>query len=290
MTNSPRQSDFILSIVPPGDAVALAERLAPAIKRAGRKTDLCRLQRGLAADRGAHRRGAEGHRLHLCGCRHHRPAAEPNRAHDLLCLGPGAKEFERLAERGLTIRLMDGPNGAASAMKLSYAGITKGCTAIGSAMMLGATRGGTADALLQELSESQPMLLELDARLRLAHAAEGLSLGRRDGGDRPVPGRRSGRARHVSRHRALLRADRRGARCAEAGRRGRAAEGFLSPSAARRSARAPDGVALRPHRQDRDRHRREQRHRAGDCGGARRRPARGSRASRAPRRTRPRRP
>ena len=32
-----RQSDFILSIVPPGDAVALAERLAPAIKRAGRK-------------------------------------------------------------------------------------------------------------------------------------------------------------------------------------------------------------------------------------------------------------
>ena len=44
-------------------------------------------------------------------------------------------------------------------MKLSYAGITKGCTAIGSAMMLGATRGGTADALLQELSESQPMLL-----------------------------------------------------------------------------------------------------------------------------------
>jgi pyrroline-5-carboxylate reductase len=32
-----RQSDFILSIVPPGDAVSLAERLAPAIKRAGRK-------------------------------------------------------------------------------------------------------------------------------------------------------------------------------------------------------------------------------------------------------------
>ena len=73
--------------------------------------------------------------------------------------GPGAKDFARLAERGLQIRQMDGPNGAASAMKLSYAGITKGCTAIGSAMMLGATRGGTADALLQELSESQPMLL-----------------------------------------------------------------------------------------------------------------------------------
>src|ERR1044071_6662104 len=33
-----RRSDVILSIVPPGDAVALAQRLAPAIKRAGRKT------------------------------------------------------------------------------------------------------------------------------------------------------------------------------------------------------------------------------------------------------------
>src|SRR6185295_20106442 len=31
-----RQSDFMLSIVPPGDAVALAERLAPAIRRANR--------------------------------------------------------------------------------------------------------------------------------------------------------------------------------------------------------------------------------------------------------------
>src|SRR2546423_8159516 len=31
------QSDFILSIVPPGDAVALAERLAPAIRPARRK-------------------------------------------------------------------------------------------------------------------------------------------------------------------------------------------------------------------------------------------------------------
>ncbi len=37
MMNSPASRTIILSIVPPGDAVALAERLAPAIKRAGRK-------------------------------------------------------------------------------------------------------------------------------------------------------------------------------------------------------------------------------------------------------------
>src|SRR6185503_14908031 len=87
------------------------------------------------------------------------PPPGPNSRTIFYASGSGAKEFERLSERGLTIRVMDGPNGAASAMKLSYAGITKGCTAIGSAMMLGATRHGTAESLLQELSESQPMLL-----------------------------------------------------------------------------------------------------------------------------------
>ena len=44
-------------------------------------------------------------------------------------------------------------------MKLSYAGITKGFTALGAAMMLAATRAGTADALVAEMSVSQPALL-----------------------------------------------------------------------------------------------------------------------------------
>ena len=153
------QSDFILSIVPPGDAVALAERFAPAIKRAGRKTVY--VDCNAVSPQTAERIGAV---LDGTGCTYVDagiigPPPGANSRTIFYASGPGAKEFERLGERGLTVRVMDGPNGAASAMKLSYAGITKGCTAIGSAMMLGATRGGTADALLQELSESQPMLL-----------------------------------------------------------------------------------------------------------------------------------
>jgi 3-hydroxyisobutyrate dehydrogenase-like beta-hydroxyacid dehydrogenase len=154
-----RQADFILSIVPPGDAVALAERLAPALKRAGRKTVYvdCNAVSPQTAER-------IGETLRDTGCIYIDagiigPPPGPNSRTIFYASGPGAKDFERLVERGLSIRVMDGPNGAASAMKLSYAGITKGCTAIGSAMMLGSTRGGTADALLQELSESQPMLL-----------------------------------------------------------------------------------------------------------------------------------
>ena len=153
------QSDFILSIVPPGDAVALAQRLAPAIKRAGRKTIYvdCNAVSPQTAER-------IGGVLDGSGCIYVDagiigPPPGPNSRTIFYASGPGAKDFEKLADHGLSIRVMNGPNGAASAMKLSYAGITKGCTAIGSAMMLGATRGGTADALLQELSESQPMLL-----------------------------------------------------------------------------------------------------------------------------------
>jgi hypothetical protein len=42
---------------------------------------------------------------------------------------------------------------------MSYAGITKGFTALGAAMMLAATRGGSARALKAELAESRPDLL-----------------------------------------------------------------------------------------------------------------------------------
>jgi len=153
------QADFILSIVPPGDAVALAERLAPALGRAARKPVFvdCNAVSPQTADR-------IGAALEGTGCGYvdagiiGPPPSATGRT-IFYASGEGAKEFDRLSAYGLTIRVMDGPVGAASAMKLSYAGITKGCTAIGSAMMLGATRGGTADALLQELSESQPMLL-----------------------------------------------------------------------------------------------------------------------------------
>jgi hypothetical protein len=42
---------------------------------------------------------------------------------------------------------------------MSYAGITKGFTALGTAMMLAASRGGSAEALKTELAESRPDLL-----------------------------------------------------------------------------------------------------------------------------------
>jgi len=153
------QAGFILSIVPPGDAVALAERLKPALLRAARKpvyVDCNAISQGTAERIGTVLAGT-GCLYVDAGIIGPPPSATTRTV--FYASGAGAKEFERLASHGLSIRVMDGPIGAASAMKLSYAGITKGFTAIGSAMMLGATRAGTADALFQEMTESQPALL-----------------------------------------------------------------------------------------------------------------------------------
>jgi L-threonate 2-dehydrogenase len=73
--------------------------------------------------------------------------------------GPAAAQFAKLNDYGLIVRVLEGPLTAASALKMSYAGITKGFTALGAAMMLAATRGGSAQALHAELTESQPALL-----------------------------------------------------------------------------------------------------------------------------------
>jgi 3-hydroxyisobutyrate dehydrogenase-like beta-hydroxyacid dehydrogenase len=73
--------------------------------------------------------------------------------------GGDAGRFVALNDFGLIVRVMDGPIGAASAMKMSYAGITKGFTALGAMMMLAATRGGVAEGLRAEMERSQPALL-----------------------------------------------------------------------------------------------------------------------------------
>ena len=74
----------------------------------------------------------------------------------MIVAGPESERFAPLGEFGLKLRVVDGPVGAASAVKMSYAGITKGITALGSMMMLASTRGGVADELRFQLERSHP--------------------------------------------------------------------------------------------------------------------------------------
>jgi hypothetical protein len=59
---------------------------------------------------------------------------------------------------GLKVTALQAENGAASALKMSYAGITKGLIALAATMALAAERAGVAEALKAELAHSQAPL------------------------------------------------------------------------------------------------------------------------------------
>jgi len=73
--------------------------------------------------------------------------------------GPNAARLLVLRDYGLDVRVLAGPAESASALKMSYAGITKGFTALGSLMFLAAHRAGMAAELHAELADSQKALL-----------------------------------------------------------------------------------------------------------------------------------
>jgi putative dehydrogenase len=153
-------ADFILSIVPPGDALLLAQRLAPALKAASKKPvyadcnavspDLVKQIAAVIAQAGAPFADA--------GIIGGPPRAGYN-GPVFYYSGADAAPLARLNDHGLVFRPVDGGVGAASALKMSYGGITKGLTAVGSAMLLAAERAGVAEALHAELAVSQPNLL-----------------------------------------------------------------------------------------------------------------------------------
>ena len=158
-------SDIVLSIVPPRDAAALAERLVPALEKSAHKpiyvdcnaVDVRTVRRveALIVPTGA--------RFADAGIIGGPP--KPGEVGPTFYLsGEAAPELSVLAQLGIKTRMLDGPVGAASALKMSYAGITKGLTAIGAAMILAATRAGVAEALHEELAASQPQLLAGFAR------------------------------------------------------------------------------------------------------------------------------
>ncbi len=149
-------SDYILSILPPGDAVALAERFVPALEASNAKPIYvdCNAINPATVERVAAAIAPTDCPFVDAGI-----IGSPPKPGDagprFYASGPSAPRFATLRQYGLDIRVLDGALSTASALKMSYAGITKGTQAIGAAMMLAASRAGTADALFAELSSSQ---------------------------------------------------------------------------------------------------------------------------------------
>ena len=127
------RADFFLSIVPPSDALSLAEKMAGLI-------------------------GPTNHKPIYVDCNIGGPP-KGDYTPALYAAGEDAVRFAPLGAFGLDVRVIEGQVGAAAALKMSYAGITKGFTALGSMMLLAATRNGVGERLRAELELSQPALL-----------------------------------------------------------------------------------------------------------------------------------
>ena len=154
------ETDYLLSIVPPGDALGLAKRLAGVLTAANKKPIYveCNAVNPQTVTQIAEVIAATG--CSFVGAGIIGPPPKPGTTNTkFYASGPQAPEFAKLNDYGLVVRVLTGPLTAASALKMSYAGITKGFTALGATMILAATRGGSAQALQAELAESQPALL-----------------------------------------------------------------------------------------------------------------------------------
>jgi 3-hydroxyisobutyrate dehydrogenase-like beta-hydroxyacid dehydrogenase len=158
------EADFVLSIVPPGIAVGVAQRFREPLSRARSKPVFaeCNAIAPATVRRMASLLAATGCRFVDAGIIGGPPPAGVENASKgprIYASGENAGLLERLRRYGLDIAVIDGPVGAASGLKMAYAGITKGVTALGAAMIARAAREGLADALRSELSRSLPDIL-----------------------------------------------------------------------------------------------------------------------------------
>ena len=152
-------SRLILSIVPPAEAVAVAKQIAAELRRMGAKTTFMdcnaispRTMTEVAAIFG------RDCGVVLDGSIIGGPPKPGQKGPKLYVSADTANDSDVLVEYGLQVRHIDGAIGAASALKMCYAGINKGVTGLGAAMLLAAIRSGADAALKRELQESLPGL------------------------------------------------------------------------------------------------------------------------------------
>jgi len=153
---------FVLSIVPPGVAVQVANQYRTSFAAAAKGVIFadCNAIAPATARR-------IGEVLAGCPCRYvdagiiggPPPEDLSKPGPRFYASGADAHRLEELNEFGLEVAVIDGPIGAASGLKMSYAGLTKGITALGTAMVAAAMRDGLGDALRNELARTQPQIL-----------------------------------------------------------------------------------------------------------------------------------
>jgi 3-hydroxyisobutyrate dehydrogenase-like beta-hydroxyacid dehydrogenase len=161
-----RAADALLAILVPARARELAERIASALRATG--ADLLYVDCNAIAPETTRRVGAI---VEAAGARFvdagiiGPPPAPGSPGTRFYASGASARQFVQLRDYGLDVRVIDAAPGDASALKMCYAALTKGTTAIMTELALAAERLGVSQPLREELALSQPQMLE---RLRRA--------------------------------------------------------------------------------------------------------------------------
>ena len=154
-------ADLLLSIVVPAQALALAGRVARAVRRTGAAPLYveCNAIAPQTARRIAETVEAAGARFVDAGIIG--PPPKPGGSSTrLYASGKDAAAFARLRDFGLDVRVIGEQPGQASALKMCYAALTKGTTALMTELSIAAARLGVSDALEAEFRASQPAMLE----------------------------------------------------------------------------------------------------------------------------------
>ncbi len=153
-------SDLILSILVPSEAVGLARRVAGALRSTGANTlyaDCNAVSPGTVKEIDSIITGAGG-RFIDAGIIGGPPS--DNQSPRFLASGPHADLLAGLDGMGIQVRSVGEGIGKASAIKMCYAAMTKGTAALHLALLTTAHLLGVSDELRDELASSQPETLK----------------------------------------------------------------------------------------------------------------------------------
>ncbi len=153
------EADLILSILPPEAAVAQAGAVAAAMTAAGVHPLYvdCNAVSPMTAREVGGIITAAGAPFIDCGIIGVAPGkGKPTRFH---VSGPNTGAMERLDGKGIRVLPMGPEIGRASALKMVYAGLTKGTMTLHTAMLLTAWQLGVYDEAVAEYADSQPAAL-----------------------------------------------------------------------------------------------------------------------------------
>lgn len=146
-----QETDVLLSILPPAQASACAERVAAALHRTG--TSLLFLDCNAIAPRTVHaleqvltEAGASFVDVGIIGG----PPRIGREGPRLYASGAQASEIALLSAYGLDVRVLGPHSGQASALKMCYASLTKGLTALATQALVAGRALGLQEALIAE--------------------------------------------------------------------------------------------------------------------------------------------